>query len=64
MGALVLIRLFRRFVVLFDFEKSPLVYAKGLFFSRKLIAQAMAETIPIISKDNIFQQYSDIEVIW
>ena len=33
-------------------------------FDRLLIAQAMAETIPIISKDKIFQQYSDIQVIW
>lgn len=33
-------------------------------FDRLLIAQAMTETIPIISKDAIFQQYDDIQVIW
>jgi PIN domain nuclease of toxin-antitoxin system len=33
-------------------------------FDRLLIAQAMAETIPIISKDAIFQQYDDLQVIW
>ncbi|OQY46988.1 MAG: PIN domain nuclease [Candidatus Parabeggiatoa sp. nov. 2] len=33
-------------------------------FDRLLLAQAMTETIPIISKDAIFQQYADVQVIW
>jgi len=33
-------------------------------FDRLLIAQAIAESIPIITKDAIFQQYDNLQVIW
>ena len=33
-------------------------------FDRQIIAQALAESIPVVTSDEKFKLYSDLEVIW